>query len=171
MAPFSKADVDRLDWELLREGAVTLYWRRALFERDVAWLREHDYSVHLVDCSDVVKFCDQMSRALRFAEHFGYEPWTGNLNALNDAIGCLEFGSHAGVAFCFSRIDLLAAADRQTAQAMLDILDLQSRECLLLGHRLLALAQTDDAAIQLEPVGARAVKWNREEWLDANRGL
>ncbi len=45
-----------------------------------------------------------------------------------------------------------------------------SRDYLLFGDRLLALAQSDDATIEFAPIGARSAKWNREECLNANRG-
>ena len=171
MALFSNNDTDRLDWDLLQDGAVTLYWRRELFDRDVSWLRDHGYTAHLVNCAEIAEFHAQMTRIFRFKEKYGYEPWTGNLDALNDAFRDLDFGRHAGIAFCFSRIDLLTAANRHTAQGMLSLIELHSRDCLLLGDRLIALAQSDDATIRFDPIGARFAKWNREEWLNANRGV
>ncbi len=171
MAPFSENDTVRLDWYLLQDGAVTLYWRRELFDRDVSWLQDHGYAVHVVDCAEIAEFRAQMTRILRFKENYGYEPWTGNLDALNDAFRDLDFGSQTGIAFCFSRIDLLTAADRHTAQGMLSMIEWHSRDCLLFGDRLLAIAQSDDAAIHFDPIGARSAMWNREEWLNANRGI
>jgi hypothetical protein len=142
-----------------------------LFDRHIDWLSDHDYAVHVIDCSDIAEFRTQMTRVLRFEENYGYEPWTGNLDALNDAFGDLDFDTRAGIAFCFSRIDLLAKSDRHTAQATLDLIEWHSRNYLLLGRRLLALAQSDDAAICFDPLGARAAKWNQDEWLNADRGL
>ena len=171
MASFSKNETDRLDLDLLQDGAVTLYWRRELFDRDVAWLQDHGYVAHIIDCADIAEFRAQMTRALRFKENYGYEPWTGNLDALNDAFRDLDFGSQTGIAFCFFRIDLLATADHHTAHGTLNLIEWHSRDCLLFGDRLLALAQTDDATIQFDTIGARSATWNREEWLNANRGL
>ena len=112
-----------------------------------------------------------MTDALGFSKNFGYEPWTGNLNALNDAFGCLDFDSHAGIVFAFNRIDLLAATDRDWAQGVLNLIECHSRQYMLFGDRLLGLAQSDDAEIHFDPVGACPVMWNNEEWLNANRGL
>jgi hypothetical protein len=171
MASFTEDDTDRLDWQLLQNGAVTLYWRRELFDRDISWLRDHGYSAHIIDCADIARFHAQMTRVLRFKENYGYEPWTGNLDALRDAFSDLVFDSVTGIAFCFTRIDLLAAADRDLARTTLDIIESQSRDYLLFGHRFLAFAQTDDPAIELGSIGARRANWNRSEWLNANRGL
>lgn len=170
MAPFSENDADRLDLDLLQDGAVTLYWRRQLFDRAVSWLQDHGYVVHVIDCADIAEFRSQMTCVLRFEENYAYEPWNGNLDALNDAFRDLEFGSQTGIAFCFLRIDLLAAADHHMAQGTLNLIEWHARDSLLFGNRLLALAQTNDATIQFDAIGARSANWNREEWLNANRG-
>lgn len=64
MAPFSEKDTDQLDWELFRDGAVTQYWRHAIFDRHCAWLTDHDYRVHVIDCMDENKFRGEMNRVL-----------------------------------------------------------------------------------------------------------
>ncbi len=98
----------------------------------------------------------------------GYDEWTGNLDALNDAFG-MDFDG--GLVLCFLRYDLLNAAKPEFAQGVLDIIESNSRDHLLLGRRLLALVQSDDPRIRFEPLGARAAHWNRREWFDKNRGL
>ena len=44
-------DVQRLVWELLQNGAVTLYFRQQVLAEDVQWLEEHDYRVDTFQCS------------------------------------------------------------------------------------------------------------------------
>ena len=168
MAPFSENDMERLDWHLMQNGAVTLYFQTAILEEDVAWLRVHGYQIETIDCRDVAGFQCQISRVLKFKEQFGYDEWTGNLNALNDAFG-IDF--EGGLVLCFLRYDLLKAAKPEFAQGVLDILESNSRDHLLFGRRLLALVQSNDPKIQFEPLGARAAGWNRREWLNENRGL
>jgi len=170
MTPFSENDTDRLDWKLLQDGAVTLYWRREIFDRDTTWLSDYGYRVHVIDCTDADGFRHEITRVLRFKENYGYEPWTGNLNALNDAFRDLDFNAVAGVAFAFARYDNLVEADPDTSQAILDIVESSSRDHLLMGHRLLALVQTDNPRLDFDPIGARTPMWNREEWFNANRG-
>jgi len=171
MAPFAENDTDRLDWHLMQNGAVTLYFQMAILEQDLAWLRGHGYRIETIDCNDCTTFFRQMSLALKFKEQFGYEDWSGNLDALNDAFGSLECDADAGLVFCFHRYDLLKASDAYLAHTVLDIIESNSRDHLLFGQRLLALVQSDDPTIQFDSLGARAANWNRQEWLDKNRGL
>lgn len=171
MTSFSSNDFDRLDWQLLSRGAVTLYWKVELFQRDMTWLSEHGYTLHQIDCSTVDTFQTRMTEALQFKQNFGYEPWTGNLDALNDAFRNNDYESATGVAFCFSRIDLLLTADRRLAEATLDLIAEHSRDFLLTGDRLLALAQSDDATISIPALGGRVPHWNHDEWLNSDRGV
>jgi len=41
----------RLDWMLLQNGAVTLYFRPQVLVEDVEWLKRHDYRVDSFECS------------------------------------------------------------------------------------------------------------------------
>lgn len=170
MAPFSESDTDRLDWQLMQNGAVTLYFQTTVLEGDLAWLRDHGYGIQTVDCKDLPAFYRQMSIAFHFLENFGYDDWTGNLDALNDAFRCLDIDPGTGLVLCFVGYDQLKAASPHLAQGVLDIVEMHSRDYLLIGRRLLALVQSDDPRIQFEPLGARHVHWNREEWLGTNRG-
>ena len=40
-------DLQRLDWELLQNGAVTLYVRPEVLAEDIEWLKRHDYRVEV----------------------------------------------------------------------------------------------------------------------------
>src|ERR1700730_11817696 len=90
-----------LDFQLLQNGAVTLYYQTAILDQDLAWLRECGYQVGTIDCRDLPEFKHRMSVALRFKEQFGYDEWTGNLDALNDAFREPEGDSESGFAICF----------------------------------------------------------------------
>jgi hypothetical protein len=170
MVSFSEDNWDQLDWRLMQNGAITLYFQMAILEADLAWLRTHGYHIETIDCQDLAAFRRQMSLALRFKEQFGYDAWTGNLDALNDAFS-LEIAPETGLVFCFLRYDLLKAASPELAEGVLDIIEWNSRDHLLLGRRLLALVQSDDPRIQFGPLGARSANWNEREWLNKNRGL
>jgi hypothetical protein len=171
MATFTEDDQNRLDWRLLRDGAVTLYFRRSFFDQDAAWLKDNGYAVHVIDCTESSRFDWEMTRAFKFKENFGYEPWTGNLDALNDAFRCLDFDSLTGIALCFVRFDALFAKDSRLANGVLDVVECRSRENLLVGNRLLALVQSNEPFIQIAPIGARTPQWNEEEWFnDSRRG-
>ncbi len=171
MAPFSENDTERLDWQLMRDGAVTLYFQTAILDGDLAWLRDRGYQVQTIDCHDLAGFYHQVSLALKFKDQFGYDEWTGNLDALNDALRYLEVDPKSGLVLCFLRYDLLRTASPELAEGVLDMIERKSRDYLLFGRRLLALVQSDDPRIQFHPLGARAANWNRREWLDKDRSL
>jgi hypothetical protein len=169
MGSFTYNDDDRLDWQLFQDGAVTLYLKQELMDLDIRWLSQHGYGIHVIDCSRLSDFMSQMTRLLKFKDNFGYEPWDGNLNALDDAFRELDFASVTGIALCFVRFDSLLGANRSCALGTLDTIERHSRDCLLLGQRLLALVQSDDPMIDVGAFGCRQAKWNSKEWLDADR--
>ena len=63
--------------------------------------------------------------------------------------------------------DKFAAAQTDTAQALLDIFAGQARNTALIGRRMMCLVQSNDAKLNSEPVGATPVMWNDAEWLAA----
>ena len=127
------------------------------------------YLVHRIDARAREPFFTGLTEALRFLENFGYAPWTGNLDALNDAFREVLFGDHRGVAFAFHRFDALYRVDPRLARVTLDILEASARDHLLFGHRLLAVVHSDDPDLDLGLLGGRGATWNRQEWLTAHR--
>lgn len=74
MAVFQGDDFNRLDWRLLQNGAVSLYWRLSILDQDVEWLESHEYVVHKFDCSNwnsAGDFHDIISKVLRFPGYYG----------------------------------------------------------------------------------------------------
>lgn len=159
----------RLDWRILQNGAISLYFQRHALADDIAWLREHGYEIHEFDCSQWTsesEFHADVSRDL------GFPSWYGrNLNAFNDSLSDLVVPDNGGVALVLVRYDLFVQRLPNVAWHVLDIVDVNSRRFLLFGRRLIALVQSDDPSISFDPVGARPVMWNRREWLDRQRGL
>jgi len=166
---FSIEDADRLDFELMRDGAVKLFCQCSILNSHLEWLTAQGYRVVSIDCRDKEPFFLQMSAAFEFKKNFGYEDWDGNLDALNDAFRHLDFESVTGLVLHFQAYDLLARADSRLAQGVLDLIECHSRENLLLGRRLLSLVQSNDPKLYFSPVGGRNVLWNRLEWLDSSR--
>lgn len=162
---------DSLGATLLRHGAITKFFSPAPFQRTIAELAKAGYRAHMIDADDATVFRAQMTRALRFKENFGYEPWTGNLDALNDAFRSVDFAGVAGVAFAFTRFDLLLAAEPRLAEGVVDVLESASREHLVAGSCLIGLVQSDDPRLELPPCGARPPTWNEEEWPNKARGV
>ena len=162
-------ETTRLDWRILQNGAICLYFQRHILDEDVAWLREHGYEVHEFDCAQWTsesEFHADVSREL------GFPAWYGrNLDAFNDSLSDLVVPDAGGVALVLGRFDLFTQRLPNVAWHVLDIVEVNSRRFLLFGRRLVALVQSDDPAISFDPVGARPVMWNPREWLARRRGL
>ena len=162
-------EFQRVDWRLLHNGAVTLYFRPQVLAADVAWLKDHGYRVDSFDCSvwaGKSEMHEALSSQLEFPGYYG-----GNLDALNDCIGDIEIPDEGGRVLVFKRYDSFAAKLPDVAWSVLDIIDNNSRRLLLFGKRLITLVQSDDPAISFERVGSNPVMWNINEWLNKSRGL
>lgn len=164
-------DQQRADWELLRHGAVTLFWRRDRLGDAVRQLRELGYRIIPLNCRSWEAFRTGVSEALRWYEQFGYAPWDGNYNALQDALYTSPLKPGKDVALVLEGFHRLVAEERELAVGFLDLIERHSRHHLLEGSRLVALVQTDDANCRFDGLGARDAQWNFREWFDRDRGL
>lgn len=172
MASF-KNDPDewqRLDYRLLQNGAVNLYFNRDVLAEDSSWLQNHGYIVYVLDAArwqSEDDFHRDARDVLQFPDYYG-----NNLDAFNDCLSDLEIPELAGgCAIQFLKFDKLAAAFPDTAHAILDIIETNSRRFLLTGQRLIALVQSGDPRISFEHLGCSAANWNRKERLNKDRGL
>ncbi len=171
LASFTDAvDVwDRLDYQLLQNGAVTLYYSQDILQEDCQWLREHHYKVRGLDAGSwrtEDSFHDDVKRILGFPSYYG-----SNMNAFRDCLGELEIDSEGGLAIALLHFDKFFAAMPDRAQAVLDTIETNSRRFLISGKRLLALVQTDNPRSVYEHVGCISPSWNPREFMDRNRGL
>jgi len=77
----------RLDWRILQNGAICLYFRRRILDEDIAWLREQGYEVHEFDCS---RWASESDFHADVSRDLGFPAWYGhNLHAFNDSLGDL----------------------------------------------------------------------------------
>ncbi|WP_296617837.1 hypothetical protein [Sphingomonas sp.] len=160
------------DLEFMQHGAVNLFWRRALLDDARQALEALSYDVQLIDCEQGwSSFQTQMSSLLRWDEQFGYSPWNGNLDALNDGLSGYPFPSSNKAALALVGFHSLVRNDRRSSGVVLDLLEYHSRQFLLFSKRLIVLVQTDDNRFVPPLVGGRTPQWNREEWMNKNRGL
>jgi hypothetical protein len=166
-------DANRLDFGLMLNSAVTLFWRRQLFAEAVDWMRQHGYTMVQLDASTWTTDNDlhtAIAAALDFPDYYGR-----NLDALNDCMRDVvdyAYGTTqeaTGLLLAFAGYDAFAQRRPRTAQAVLDILASQARCAMLTGHRMLCLVQSNDPRVTFEPVGASPVQWNSAEWLDSRR--
>ena len=167
----SEDDFKRADWPLLQNGAVNLFFAKSYLEETQAQLRALDYEVIEIIYEAADSFRSALTVALRWQQQFGYSPWTGNLDALDDAFSSFPFRPSKSAAICVSNYDWLMRENEHLGQTFLDIIENQSKSHLLHGCRLLALIQTNDPKISFEKLGARAAQWNRRERMMKDRGL
>jgi hypothetical protein len=160
--------------EFLRT-AVNLYFREALVDRDIAALRDAGYRIVDVDAcgwADVDKMHRDLADAFDFPEHYGK-----NWSALNDCLRDVRsfyWDRPTGtlrVVLVLRHFDAFAARCPDEAHLLLDIYARNQRDALIDGDHLICLVQSEDPSLQLAPVGATTAEWNRDEWLDRNRGL
>jgi RNAse (barnase) inhibitor barstar len=159
----------RIDWLLMQNGPVSLYWREAYLDEDLRWLKEHGYRVDSFDASawnSEVQMHRDFARTLAFPEYYGL-----NLDALNDCLSDLEIADESGRVVVLRHFDTFANRISNVAWTVLDILANRSRTFMLYGLRFVVVVQSDDATINLSPVGASTVNWNHREWLNRDRGL
>ncbi len=162
-------DFQRLDYTLLQNGTVSLYFRSAVLAEDVEQLKTYGYRIDNFDCAAWQNEEDMFTAfaaTLNFPDYFGR-----NLNALNDCLCDIDVPEESGRALVFHRYDAFAAKMSEVVWTVLDIIESNSHLYLLFGKRLLALVQSDDPRIQFNGLGAQHANWNRREWLNANRGL
>ncbi|HEX3426190.1 MAG TPA: barstar family protein [Acidimicrobiales bacterium] len=113
-----------------------------------------------------------LGRAFSFPEYYGK-----NINALVDClrdVATFDYGSDpssAGTLVAIDRLDVLNRRDADLTWTLLDILADTGRQALLIGHRFIVIARSDDPRLEIKPVGATGVIWNHREWLNKARGI
>jgi hypothetical protein len=165
MAAFTTRDVDRLDFWLFRDGPISIVGTRSSVDEIRAELARLGYAVHDVDLASRDRTLEVITTALRFQENFGYAPWTGDLNALNDAFRYVSFDGVTGVAFVVDGVDAAYAADPTFTQDFFDIVALASRHHLVFGHRLLAIVHGDRRTWPMPPLAATGPHDGALMWL------
>ncbi len=165
-----------VDFRLVRDGFVTMFWQPSLSDDTLDHLRSRAYRVVEFDgraWSSAADMYEDLASQLGFPDYFGR-----NLDALNDCMGDVVSGSYGwdaatdtGLVIALKAFDAFAERDRRTAQIVLDIVATRARFAMLIGHRIICLAQSNDPQVAFEPVGAMPVVWNDAEWLDTERGL
>lgn len=169
MAVFSSEDCNRLDFEILAEGGVALYYQHEVLGEDLAWLALERYEVVQFDeeaLDSVMGFHFEARLKLGFPE--GYEP---TLEYLRDYLSEVEVPAEGGVVLVLLGVERIAEDDLEGLRGIVDVIRDLSHEFVLTGHRFLALMQSDDPELDLGAFGARPVLWNPRERMPWTRGL
>ena len=75
----------KTDFYLLREGPILVMSDHELWQDGTLWLqRTCGYRHHSWKLKSEEEFYQEVSKTLLWKQQFGYTPWTGNLDALND---------------------------------------------------------------------------------------
>jgi RNAse (barnase) inhibitor barstar len=159
----------RLDYRLLVNSPVALYFRLEVLNEDLAWLRGEGYEIDELECAGwraEPEFHADVAARLAFPDYYGR-----NLNAFNDCMRDIEVPDVGGRAIVFRRFDLFAQRQPPVARAILEIMAFSSWRSLLFGRRLLTMIQSDDPRIHFQDLGVHPVTWNPREWLDKSRGV
>jgi barstar (barnase inhibitor) len=170
-------DWQRLDWRLLQDGGVTLYFRQTALETDLQWLRANHYDVYNFQSGS---WDSELSLHQDFQATLGFPDYYGrNFNALNDCLRDLAVPDSGGTALVLQSFDAYASgagaatrgSGRSDAEVVLNVLATASRTFLLYGLRFLTLVQSDDPKIHFDRLACISAHWNPKEWLNKNRGL
>jgi hypothetical protein len=160
----------RPDWRLLQNGFVSLFKAPDRFAEAKLELTELGYHVLELDAAG---WDTTEAALLSFGSVFDFPDYYGkNINALADClrdVATLDYGSDPaseGTVVAIDRIDALHARDPDLAWTLLDILADTGRQALLIGHRFIVIARSDDPRLDIKPVGACPVGWNSKERLN-----
>jgi hypothetical protein len=168
---FSENDQGRADLRLLARGAVTLFWRQELFDATILELETLGYNIMQFKFETSEQFQNELSTALKWEDQFGYHPWTGNLDALNDGMYSEAAGQAKDNAICINDFDVAVRENAHWASEVLDVFAVHSRNYLLFGRRLICLVRTNDPKYECKPLGGRPPFWTDAEWSNRARGL
>ena len=185
MATFQddEAKGEPLDWTILRDGGIHLYWRSDILAEDVGWLESNEYRVIAFDAAEWQSESEWESERrmhaafktqLSFPEYYG-----NNMNALDECIqDDLVVPDSGGLALVLKHYDHIekpapasAADGLSNSGLLLHILARAVRYHMLFGRRLLILVQSDDPTMAFGRLGGIAVSWNPREWLNNKRGV
>jgi len=175
MAIFQPDEVnnEQLDWVILREGGVQLYWRDEILADDLGWLKSNGYKIISFDAAEWQSGSEWESERLMheaLKDKLSLPDYYGkNLNALDECIvDDLVVPDSGGLALVLNHYNRFPKA---AAEMVLNIFARGVRHHILFGRRLLILVQSDNPAIKFDSLGGFTAGWNSREWLNKNRGL
>ena len=84
---------ETLDWVILRDGGLALYWRREYLNEDLEWFREQNYQLFVFNCEEWTPsgMHADFARTFRFPSYYGSNP-----DALFDCLKGLSVAERGG---------------------------------------------------------------------------
>lgn len=169
MAVFLPDDSERLDYQVLAQGGVALYFQHEILAEDIAWLALERYEVAQFD-EEALDSVEGLHFEARLKLDFpqSYEP---SPDHFRDALRVLSVPPDGGIALVLPGVERIAADDRDGLIALVEVIRHLSHERALRGERFLALLQSDDPELDLGSLGAQPLPWNAREAQAWTRGL
>jgi hypothetical protein len=150
VAPFRRQDEGRVDFGILRNSPVFVYYDREYLERIVQWLRANAYRICDMDSSTwttEAAACSGLSLGLQIDDP--YDRFVNGLNtdALDDDLEDIEIPEDGGTVAVLRGIDALMNKFPATAHAILNSLAASSRYHSLFGLRFMTLVLCNDSRL------------------------
>ncbi|HVB25373.1 MAG TPA: barstar family protein [Ktedonobacteraceae bacterium] len=152
------ADMQRLDYLILRDGSVVMYFGLTDLQAAYDWFHEQSYHIYSFNCGKwktstdfYTDFYETTSKARNIFD-CGY-----NLDVLRDCLSGFDVPPESGVVFVLKHFDSFALPDLSYAHTVLDIFAEISRLNLLFGQRLIVLLHSDNPTLTFQPIGASYV--------------
>lgn len=144
-------DYQRLDYQLLREGASSLYFNEEILAEDIIWLKANSYRIDAFDCAswnEELAIHKDLAVKLDFPGYYGE-----NLDAFNDCLRDIEIPHESGRVLVFYKFDVFYEKLPELAWHLLDIIERKARFYLVIGKRLIALLQSPNELASLRVYG------------------
>lgn len=170
MAVFSRYvnNCSKLDWEVLVNGSISMYYDNDIMIQDLEWLRKNAYKIIELDFGFIdtpENFHKQIKKICEFPKYYGE-----NSSALKDClIHDLEIPYESGCAIVLKKYNQFYEKNKETAHEILESISESSRIRILMGERLITLLQSDSPTFLPDTIGARRILWNMQEAIDSIR--
>ena len=170
MASFKNdpADFNRLDYSLLKNGSINLYYKKEILKADIEWFKKAEYRIVEINTDEWV---DESAFHKCVGKSLGYSCVGGNLNCFRDHVGELDIPQKSGMLIVLMNFDKFYSKNKELADIVIDIIAEESRFHMLFGNRLITMLQLNNPKIELPSVGAMTIGWNSKEWFDTSKGV
>lgn len=134
------------DFFLLRDGPILVMSDHDLWRAGIQWLQaKRGYKLHNWELNSEAEFFQEVSKSMLWEEQFGYSPWTGNLNALNDGAESWPTPGEERIVISIDNAERLENWFGGLTPHIWDILQNAARMQLLFGVGLLVMVNTSSA--------------------------